>query len=234
MNMRMPNGCRLALAIVVGWLALGGAHAATMALPGVTGGSYSLHMTSLKEMRFRNTIRQKYDFSCGSAAVATLLTYQYDYPVNEQSAFAQMYAHGNQPKINREGFSLLDIKRYLEANGFEADGFQAPLEKLLQANLPAIVLIDEKGYHHFVVVKGLRDGRVLVGDPARGTHTIPIAQFDAAWKNHLLFVIHNRRALATFNSRRDWLAAPLAPLSLSIDRSDLAHITVPKLGPGDL
>ncbi|HEV2680491.1 MAG TPA: cysteine peptidase family C39 domain-containing protein, partial [Rhodanobacter sp.] len=111
---------------------------AAVVLPGVQGGSYSLHMTSLKEIRFRNTIRQKYDFSCGSAAVATLLTYQYSYPVNEQEAFVQMYAHGDQPKINREGFSLLDIKRFLQANGFDADGFQVPLDKLRLENLPAI------------------------------------------------------------------------------------------------
>ena len=210
------------------------AAAAPVVLPGVQGGSYSLHMTSLKEIRFRNTIRQKYDFSCGSAAVATLLTYQYGYPVDEQEAFVQMYAHGDQPKINREGFSLLDIKRFLQANGFDADGFQVPLEKLRQENLPAIVLIDERGYHHFVVIKGLRDGRVLVGDPARGTRSIPRAQFDAAWKNHLVFVIHNRRALARFNTSDDWRAAPMAPINSAIDRAGLGNMTLPKRGPGDI
>jgi predicted double-glycine peptidase len=232
MSCRLPYWLPLLLAAALlpaDWLA-----AAPVALPGAQGGSYSLHITSLKEARFKNTMRQKYDFSCGSAAVATLLTYQYGYPVNEQAAFAQMYAHGNQPKINKQGFSLLDIKRYLAANGFEADGFQAPLEKLQQENLPAIVLIDEEGYHHFVVVKGLRDGRVLVGDPARGTRSMPRAQFDAAWKDHLLFVIHNRRALAVFNSSRDWRAAPMASLGLSIDRTSVANITMRKLGPGDL
>jgi uncharacterized protein len=208
--------------------------AASVALPGAQGGSYSLHMTSLKEIRYRNTIRQRYDFSCGSAAVATLLTYQYGYPVNEQEAFAQMYAHGNQPKINREGFSLLDMKQFLKANGFEADGFQVSLDKLRDEGIPAIALIDEKGYHHFVVIKGLRAGRVLLGDPARGTRSIPRAQFEAAWKNSLVFVIHNRRALAVFNNNDDWRAAPMAPIHSSIDRTGLGNITLPKRGPGDM
>ncbi len=44
-----------------------------------------------------------------------------------------------------------------------------PLEKLDNEGVPAIVLINERGYHHFVVVKGYKNGRVLVGDPARGT-----------------------------------------------------------------
>ncbi|OOG47163.1 peptidase C39 [Rhodanobacter sp. C01] len=208
--------------------------AATVAIPGIQGNSYGFHITSLKEARFKSTIRQKYDFSCGSAAVATLLTYQYGYPVNEQTAFEQMYAHGNRQKISKEGFSLLDIKEYLQANGFEADGFEVPLEKLQQEHLPAIVLIDEKGYHHFVVIKGLRDKRVLIGDPARGTRTMPISQFDALWKNHLVFVIHNRRSLAVFNNPADWHVAPIAPLGLGIDRSGLSTLTLPKDGPDDL
>lgn len=226
--------CWLPMAFVAVLFPAGWLGASSVVLPATQGGSYSLHITSLKDIRFKNTIRQKYDFSCGSAAVATLLTYQYGYPVHEQAVFAQMYANGDQPKINREGFSLLDIKRFLHANGFEADGFQISLEKLHQENLPAIVLIDEKGYHHFVVIKGLLEGRVLVGDPARGTRSIPRAQFDAAWKNHLVFLIHNRRTLAIFNSRDDWRAAPVAPLGLGIDRTGLGTITMPKRGPGDI
>lgn len=224
----------LLLALLVALSAGSAASAATMPVPGIQGNSYAIHLTSLKEVRFRNTIRQKYDFSCGSAAVATLLTYQYGYPVDEQWVFEQMYAQGDQAKIRREGFSLLDIKRFLQANGFEADGFIVPLEKLQQEHLPAIVLIDEKGYHHFVVVKGLAYGRVLVGDPARGTRAISLAQFRSEWTNRLLFVIHNRRALAVFNSASDWRAAPLAPLGSAIDRTGLGDITLPKRGPGDI
>lgn len=227
--------CRLLLmAALVVLLPAGSLAAATVSVPGGQGNSYRFHLTSLKEARFRNTIRQKYDFSCGSAAVATLLTYQYGYPVNEETAFEEMYANGNQSKINTEGFSLLDIKHFLQLNGFDADGFQVPLEKLRQENLPAIVLIDEKGYHHFVVIKGLRNGRVLVGDPARGTRSMPRAQFDAVWKNQLVFVIHNRRTLAVFNSSDDWRAAPMAPLGSAIDRTGLGNITLPKRGPGDI
>lgn len=224
----------LLLALLVALSAGSAASAATMPVPGIQGNSYAIHLTSLKEVRFRNTIRQKYDFSCGSAAVATLLTYQYGYPVDEQWVFEQMYAQGDQAKIRREGFSLLDIKRFLQANGFEADGFIVPLEKLQQEHLPAIVLVDEKGYHHFVVIKGLAYGRVLVGDPARGTRAIPLAQFHSEWTNRLLFVIHNRRALAVFNSASDWRAAPLAPLGSAIDRTGLGDITLPKRGPGDI
>lgn len=223
-----------ALLVAIALLPLAAAAQTPVGVVGAQGDTYTLHLTSLKEARFKNTIRQKYDFSCGSAAVATLLTYQYGYPVNEQTAFEQMYAHGDQAKIHKEGFSLLDIKRFLAANGFEADGFQVPLQKLEDENLPAIVLINIKGYHHFVVIKGVREGRVLVGDPALGTRAIAIDKFMAVWKNGLVFVIHNRRSLAVFNSPNDWRVAPYAPLTSGIDRSSLYNMTMPKRGPGDI
>ena len=170
-----------ALAIVLALAWPGGLLAGSVEINGGTGSTYTLHLTTFKEAKFRNTVRQKYDFSCGSAAVATLLTYQYGYPVTEQAAFAQMYAHGDRVRINKEGFSLLDIKSYLQTLGFEADGFRLPLDKLAQEHLPAIVLIVVNRYHDFVVVKGLLDGRVLVGDPALGTRSIPRERFEKMW-----------------------------------------------------
>ncbi|CCF97220.1 C39 family peptidase [Ralstonia solanacearum] len=209
------------------------ARAGEIDMPGMGGALYAVPVTSMKEMRFLRTIRQRFDFSCGSAAVATLLTYQYGYPVSEQVVFEAMYRHGNQEKIRREGFSLLDIKRYLESLGFEADGFEQPLDALKDAHLPAIVLLSENGYHHFVVVKGVQEGRVLVGDPAMGTRAIPRASFEGMWDNHLLFVIHNREERAAFNAGADWRVAPRAPLAEGVERSGLGDIVIPKHGPGD-
>lgn len=219
--------------ILLAWLlALApiGAWAGSAQLTGIAGGDYRLRITALKEERFRNTIHQRYDFSCGSAAVATLLTYQYGFPMSEQTAFAAMFAHGNRAKISKEGFSLLDIKRFLAALGFQADGFIVPLQKLEQAHLPAIVLIDEHGYHHFVVIKGMLAGRVLVGDPAKGTRSIPEREFEKVWTNHLVFVIHNHRDLAVFNGRDDWHAAPMAMLAAGVDRRGLYDTVMPKSG----
>lgn len=223
-----------ALLILIAALPLGSLATTPVSVVSNGPGNYTVHLTSLKEARFKSTIHQKYDFSCGSAAVATLLTYQYGYPVDEQVAFEQMYTHGDQAKISKEGFSLLDIKRFLAANGFEADGFKVPIEKLAQENLPAIVLIDDKGYHHFVVVKGMRNDRLLVGDPARGTRVMSTAKFMTLWKNDLVFVIHNRRNLAVFNSPNDWKVAPQAPVGSAIDRNGLYNTVMPKHGPDDI
>ena len=226
---------RLLTGAIGAWacLAAGAVQAGAIELPFQIGGAYSVPVTSMREARFAATIRQQYDFSCGSAALSTLLSHHYKYPVTEDKIFEEMFVRGDQAKIRVEGFSLLDMKRYLEAHGFEADGFQEPLEKLTAVNIPAIVLINENGYNHFVVVKGMRDGRVLIGDPAGGTRAVTQQAFDHAWANQVLFVITNRQELAGFNLASDWRAAPTAPIGGAIGRDGLGGIVIPKLGPAD-
>ncbi len=228
MSAHFAVACVLALGICT----VGHAETADVRVP--YSGTYSVRVTSLKEARYKTTVRQQYDFSCGSAAVATLLTFQYGHRASEADVFRQRYLHGDQAKIRREGFSLLDMRRYLQSQGFDADGFELPLDKLFEAGLPAIVLLNDRGYRHFVVVKGLRKGRVLLGDPARGTRAIKRTDFDRLWDNRVLFVVHNRRELASFNQPRDWRTAPLAPLHSGIGRDSLQNIVIPKRGPGDI
>lgn len=208
------------------------AQAGSLALPGEIGGAFSVPTTSMKEARFKSTLRQQYDFSCGSAAVATLLTYQYGHRVSEEDVFKVMYEQGDRAKIQREGFSLLDMKMYLERLGYTADGFQAPLEQLAAANTPAIVLIKENGYNHFVVVKGIRDSRVLIGDPAMGTKVMSRADFESQWTNRILFVIHNRMEIARFNREDDWRVRPKAPIADAAHRG-IVDMAITRRGPGD-
>lgn len=197
------------------------------------GGPFNVPAVSMKEARYHATMRQQYDFSCGSAALSTLLTYHYGYPVTEQFVFEEMYRNGNRARIQQAGFSLLDIKRFLENHGFQANGYEAPLEKLEAAGIPAIVLLNERGYNHFVVVKGVRGQRVLIGDPAGGTRALTRKAFHAAWGNRILFVINDRTDIARFNTVADWRAAPAAPLNNGIDRNGLTNLVLPKFGSGD-
>ena len=223
----------LSLATLVTCALLGpaGANAADMAL--ADGPTYRVPLHSLKELRFLSTTRQQYDFSCGSAALATLLTHHYGYPISETTAFQAMWEHGDQAKIRREGFSLLDMQRYLATIGFKSDGFRQPLDKLFEAKLPAIVLVTEKGYNHFVVIKGADDGRLLIGDPSAGTRAITREHFEAIWPTKLLFVIHESPTRPQFNLTADWRAAPRAPLDQAMSRLVLDISSLPKFGPGD-
>ncbi len=224
---------RATLAVALSGLCVLSAEAGSVDLPFQIGGAYSVPATSIKEARFSAMVRQQYDFSCGSAALSTLLTYHYRFPVSEQTVFEEMFAQGEQGKIKKEGFSLLDMKRYLEAHGYEADGFEAPLDKLVSVAIPAIVLINDNGYNHFVVVKGVRDRRVLIGDPSGGTRAIAREVFESMWVNQILFVISNHQDVAGFNQAADWRVSVQAPIGSGVNRQGLGQLVIPKLGSSD-
>lgn len=195
------------------------------------GATYKVRVTSLKEARFKSVVPQQYDFSCGSAAVATLLTYHYRRPTNEQQAFEAMFRVGDKQAIQRYGFSLFDMKKYLETLGLKADGFRIPLDELVKVGIPAITLLDVKGYRHFVVIKGIRDGEVLVGDPALGLRAIDRAEFEKMWGG-ILFVIRDDLKLAQsgFNGEGDWSMRRKAPFAMAISRQGLSTYSL--LMPG--
>lgn len=186
-------------------------------------GTYKLNAKSLKETRWDNVIRQKYDFSCGSAAVATLLTYHYDTPTGEETVFQAMVSKGNKKKIQKQGFSMLDMKKYLDGQGLRADGFRMSLEKFTKIGVPGITLVNTRGYKHFVVVKGIEDDKILVGDPAVGTTVVPRAHFESIWNGAVLAAREQVAvARANFNSKEDWRVRPKAPIGQGVDRSAIS------------
>jgi predicted double-glycine peptidase len=192
------------------------------------GGTMNVPITSFKERPFRTVVRQEFDNSCGSAAVATLLTYHFERPTTEHQAFVAMWEAGDQERIQREGFSLLEMKLFLENLGYKADGFKVDLDKVKTVGVPVIVLVETNGYKHFVVIKGIRNGRVMVGDPARGLLKIKEERFMEVWKNGLVFAIHNADEIGRqhFDSDREWALMPSYDRDQAISRAGLASFTI--------
>jgi len=209
------------------------AKAGDVMVPDVGGGLLNVKVVSMKERRFATTIRQQHDYSCGSAALATLLTHHYRHPVSEETVFKAMWEKGDQAKISREGFSLLDIKRYLEGTGYSADGYEAPLERLASVGIPAIVLIRDNGYNHFVVVRGIQDGKVAVADPSVGARVIPQEQFEKMRLNRILFVINGRKEQVAFNRDADWKIREKAPIGVALGADSLASSILLRRSPSD-
>lgn len=162
-------------------------------------------VVSYKDYTFQRVEPQAYDFSCGAAAVATLLTYHYGQPTTEQEVFTAMWRNGDRAKIVSQGFSMLDMKNYLTSRGLKAGGFQVPLDAIIKEGVPVITLIDMDGYKHFVVIKGIDGDRVLLGDPRRGNITVPRDEFEASWNGIVLVVAEQfGQARRTFNTVEEW------------------------------
>jgi len=174
-----------------------------MSAPGLAQGAPPVR--SLFELRREHVVLQQFDLSCGAAALATILNYQHGDPVSELEIATHMMGRAEylqRPTLVRirQGFSLLDLKRFVDNRGYNGVGLgQLDFEHLL-ARAPVIVPITTHGYQHFVVFRGNLGNRVLLADPAFGNRTMLRSDFEDAWIDfeefgHVGFVVNRRDGL---------------------------------------
>jgi uncharacterized protein len=149
-------------------------------------------LLSLKEIRNEGVTRQRWDISCGAAALSTLLTYQFKDNTPETDIVVWML-HRTSPDIvkARHGFSLLDMKHFAQARGYTAEGFSdMSMDELASQKTAVIVPIRLKGFDHFVVVKGVVNDRIFLADPGFGNESMKVDRFQKLWKNGIAFIVH--------------------------------------------
>lgn len=144
---------------------------------------------SMLERRYRNVVRQQFDFSCGAAALATLLKHAYGLNLDEATVLAGMWGVSDHEQVRTRGFSLLEMKHYLDRLGYRGRGYEIDLARLGRISVPTIVLMDVNGYQHFVVLKSARDGYVHVADPALGNRRYTTEEFIEAWPSQTVFAV---------------------------------------------
>lgn len=144
----------------------------------------------LVEQQFRNIVRQAYDYSCGSAALTTVLNSYLGRNLGERQVMEGLLHYGESERIvQRRAFSMLDMKRLVTALGYPSGGFRATIDDLIDLDHPAIVPIQHAGFKHFVVLRTIRDGRVYLADPAVGNISFTLAQFEEKWDDNVLFIV---------------------------------------------
>lgn len=212
------TGLKGAMGVLGASLLLSGCSSTVSGDPRFLGGGgpvndYTVPVASLQARKFNTVVRQQFDFSCGSAAVATLLHYHYRDPQDEAAVFRGMWRDGDQAQIRKVGFSLLDMKRYLASRNMRADGYKVSLQDIARRGIPGIALITIGKYRHFVVVKGITDREVLLGDPSLGLRSMSVAEFSKGW-NGIYFVINNdlNAAQRAFNVDAQWASFSRSPV----------------------
>lgn len=144
---------------------------------------------TLLENRHSNVVIQKWDISCGAAALGTILNYQFDDYVSEVDIAKEMMGrdeYRNNPEMvkNRLGFSLLDLKRYVEGKGYRGVGYGRLDLESIKIKAPIMISVFINGYNHFVVFRGVRGNRVVLADPAWGNRTMTIDRFMSIWMDY--------------------------------------------------
>ena len=186
----------------------GMAQAAQMPVAAMPGGMLVYkHVQSIRERRFADIVEQKTDFSCGAAALATVLRQAYWLDVNEDQIIKGMLAHADQDLVRTQGFSMLDMKRYVESIGMRARGYRIPAQSLESVNIPVVVLLDIRGYKHFVVMQRAQKDWVYIGDPVLGHKRYSHEDFLKGW-NGIVFAI-----IGPGYDKTNALLTPPAPLT---------------------
>ena len=159
-------------------------------------------LKSMKDLRDQRLVKQRFDYSCGAAALATILRYGFGDEVTERDILVALFdlLPENEEGLRRkEGFSLLDLQHVAQARGYKAQGFRLEPQYLAKLGGPVIVFIEPRGYKHFAVLRGVRGDRVYLADPSRGNIRMPAYRFLDSWLGEtgkgIIFVIEPKGGL---------------------------------------
>ncbi len=165
------------------------APSASVALHFADGGaSHQKNLKSWSAKRFAGIVAQGLDYSCGASALATLLL-ALGVDTHEAQVVKGMLTEDNRDAVMQRGFSMLDMKTYVESIGLSASGFKVDVAKLYELKIPVIALVTQNNIAHFVVIKRASDGRIYLADPARGHRVLPEKEFEAIWSGLVLAVL---------------------------------------------
>lgn len=164
---------RAALWLVLATLApLGWAEDAIVSTPLLTG---QVPLKSWKTLRDERVVKQDLDYSCGAAALATLLSEYYRQPVSEAELLKAMDKGDGRASFD-------DMQRALPAFGFKAQGFAASYAQLARLKMPVVVYLKHRKDDHFSVLRGIDGNTVWLADPSLGNRSYSRAQFLHMWE----------------------------------------------------
>jgi len=156
------------------------------------GHTFRRHAKSLLEVQRQNVVMQKHDYSCGAAALATVIRYHWDDDVTEAQLLrevVQMLTVEELKERIKNGLALTDLRRLAVRVGYLSTIGRLEFDKLRESKIPLIVGIVINDFDHFVVYRGTDGYYVYLADPARGNVRTPIPEFLKQWQKNLALVV---------------------------------------------
>jgi predicted double-glycine peptidase len=114
------------------------------------------------EFKNENLIRQKYDYSCGSASLSTILKYYYDLNISEKDILDTILKSKGYDITKKEkledgdtSLSFLDLANFSKNKGFRAFGLALDFISLQKLKAPVILFVKIRKSEHFTIYKNM-------------------------------------------------------------------------------
>ena len=149
-------------------------------------------VSSWQKLRQQNVVMQKRDYSCGAAALATLVRYYWGDDVSETrflAALDQILTREEAIDRIKNGLTLTDLRRAAVKTGYQASMGKLEFNKLSESRVPLVVGIKVRGYRHFVVYRGTDGYYVYLADPIRGNIRTPAWEFVSQWQENAILAV---------------------------------------------
>lgn len=166
------------------------------------------------ELVTQDVVMQNFDYSCGAAALATILSKFYNQPVTESIILDAL------GKTTTATFA--DLSAVLPQFGFKGIGVAVSPEQLAKLKIPVIMAVRfSADNEHFSVLRGIDADTAWLADPSIGSQRLPLDRFLYGWQNRsdpqqhgkILIVLPNTPA--EHPAQQDYFGAP--PLADPLD-----------------
>lgn len=152
-------------------------------------------VTPWTAFRDRSIVKQKLDYSCGAATLATIGRYYWEDDVTEMTFLRGLNKMLTDEEIEdrvKNGLTISDMRRVAVKIGYLASIGKLQWHELVKTKIPLIMPIKTNGHDHFVVYRGSDLDRVYLADPIRGNVRVPIRQFRCEWQKNAVLVMVKR------------------------------------------
>ena len=150
---------------------------------------YACNYKQLKDMHI---VMQKSDYSCGAAAMATVLRYYWGDNVTEEQiilTIMEMLTPEEMKDRIKNGLTITDLRRAAVKMGYLSTIGTLSFQKLAESKVPLVVGITADGFKHFVVYRGVDCDWVYLADPIRGNIRVSYLDFVCQWQKNAVLVV---------------------------------------------
>ena len=148
-------------------------------------------LKSAYELKWENITPQEYDYTCGAAALSTLIYGYFGEYISESKIINQLINNLNEKDIDivkKQGFNMLHLKYVAEYFGYDAVGVKIDINTLYRLKGPVIIVLQTSNGNHYVVFKNIVKDRVFIADSINGNYIMTTSYLSSVWDGTALIL----------------------------------------------